>query len=244
MINDSGVLLFESPLDEGGSGVFTGNGGLTTDIALSSGPYSSFGSFHSFNNAGAAAFTATLDSGGEGLFVGDGVTTTTIVLSSAPVFSTIQIPSLNNEGKVAFLADTEGGAEGIFVGPDPVADNVIRVGDALFGSTVTILNFSRSGLNDAGEIAFNYRLADSRVGVAVARPLVIRILSIERLLTGTVHLEVIGAPNLMHTIQATTNLAQSFAPIGTQTAAANGRFSFDDTNASPFQHRFYRVALP
>ena len=46
-------------------------------------------------------------------------------------------------------------------------DKVIALGDALFGSTVTGLDFL-NGLNDAGDVAFLYHLADGRQGIAVA----------------------------------------------------------------------------
>ena len=46
---------------------------------------------------------------------------------------------INNAGDVAFLAQLAPNVFGILTGPDPVADKVIRDGDALFGSTVTML---------------------------------------------------------------------------------------------------------
>jgi hypothetical protein len=45
---------------------------------------------------------------------------------------------------------------------------VIGTGDALNGSTVTDLALGASGLNDDGDIAFNYTLASGTTGVAVA----------------------------------------------------------------------------
>jgi hypothetical protein len=86
------------------------------------------------------------------------------------------IPSLNNSGMVAFLADGS-----IRTGPDPVADKVIAVGDDLFGSTVvefddafdTFTTISQEALNDSGQIAFSYVLADGRRGIARADPIVI-----------------------------------------------------------------------
>ena len=77
-------------------------------------------------------------------------------------------PSLNNSGTVAFAV---GG--GIFTGRDPLADEVISPGDTLFGSTVTQVSGSTQQINDIGQIAFSYKLADGRTGVARADPLVI-----------------------------------------------------------------------
>ena len=55
----------------------------------------------------------------------------------------------------------------MFLGPDPVADKVIAIGDPLFGSTVTELDFDYDALNDHDQIAFAYRLANDQTGVAV-----------------------------------------------------------------------------
>ncbi len=81
-------------------------------------------------------------------------------------------PAINNLGMVAFVATLDTGGRGIFTGADPVADKVIRVGDALDGSTVSILRFFIHGLNDGGQLAFRAGLADGRSGVYRADPVV------------------------------------------------------------------------
>jgi glucose/arabinose dehydrogenase len=53
-----------------------------------------------------------------------------------------------------------------------------------------------------------------------------------------------GVPFKDHTIQATVDLAQSFAVIGTATADGAGNFQFEDTTAADFTNRYYRVAFP
>jgi hypothetical protein len=64
---------------------------------------------------------------------------------------------------------------GIFIGPN--AEKVIASGDALFGSTVFALVMSNDlsltshSLNDAGQIAFRYVLANGRSGIALATPI-------------------------------------------------------------------------
>jgi hypothetical protein len=45
---------------------------------------------------------------------------------------------------------------------------VIKVGDALFGSTVAYLDMGNAALNDVGQFAFSYRLANNVSGIAVA----------------------------------------------------------------------------
>ena len=85
----------------------------------------------------------------------------------------LRFPPLNDRGTVAFLAVLDTAEEGIFTGPDPLADEVIGTGDTLFGSTVTFLGIGSGWLNDNGQIAFVYALADGRFGIARADPLAI-----------------------------------------------------------------------
>ena len=70
------------------------------------------------------------------------------------------------------------------------------------------------------------------------------ITSIARLGDGHILLQCSGVPFRQHTIQATDNLTQPFVPLGTGTAAGNGSFQFEDTGATSFTTRFYRIALP
>jgi hypothetical protein len=76
---------------------------------------------------------------------------------------------INNAGDVAFAAGF-GGVGGIYTGTNPAADFVIRVGDPLFGSTLTGYSFGSDGLNDLGQVAFYYALANGRSGIAIATP--------------------------------------------------------------------------
>lgn len=104
----------------------------------------------------------------------DGATFTTIASESGPLGGTTGIvqfgpPAINASGTVAFWAAIDAGGQGIFTG-DTVESAIVKTGDALFGSSVTGLEFTRRGLNDAGQIAFAYTLADGRRGVARATP--------------------------------------------------------------------------
>jgi hypothetical protein len=60
-------------------------------------------------------------------------------------YSNVREVGINNAGDVAFLAQLAPNTWGILTGPDPVADKVIRDGDALFGSTATVLQGGPSG---------------------------------------------------------------------------------------------------
>ena len=72
----------------------------------------------------------------------------------------------------------------------------------------------------------------------------VSIASTTRIAGGTIRLQGQGLPNVVYTIQATANLTQTFGSIGSVTSAADGTFQFDDTNASSFTQRFYRVKTP
>jgi hypothetical protein len=157
-------------LDTGGEGIFTGSGGPTTTIVDDSGPLNRFFRV-SLNDSGTVAFFASPDTGGQGIFTGSGGPTTTIADDSGP-FNSFGDVSLNNSGTVAFEAVLDTGGRGIFTGPDPLADEVIGRGDTLFGSIVTSFGIGPEALNDTGQIAFNYALADGRIGIARADPLV------------------------------------------------------------------------
>lgn len=72
----------------------------------------------------------------------------------------------------------------------------------------------------------------------------VSILSTTRLSGGTIRVQGKGVANTTYTIEATPDLVQTFAAIGTAAAAADGTFQFDDINASGFTQRFYRVKTP
>jgi hypothetical protein len=74
-----------------------------------------------------------------------------------------------SHGTAAFEGIYAGG-RGIFTASESEFGAVIKTGNSLFGSPVTELGFSRLGFDPdgSGNIAFNYRLADGRQGVALA----------------------------------------------------------------------------
>jgi hypothetical protein len=170
-ISDNGTIAFTAGLDAGGLGIFIKDAGPIVTIVDTVGPFSGF-AFPSVNSSGDVAFHANLDAGGTGIFIGgQGRLTRTVVDSSGP-FSAFDIaPSLNAEGMVVFSATLDAGGHGIFTGPDPLADGVIRSGDALLGSTATSIRLPSATrpLNDNGEIVFEYALANGINGIAVAR---------------------------------------------------------------------------
>lgn len=167
-INDAGTTVaFYADYGSGG-GIFTGDDLPDDLVADSSGAYFQF-DIPAVNDADTVIFRATLDSGGSGIFSGPNSTADRIVGTGGP-YAGFSGYSINDEGTVVFAAELDAGGLGIFTGTDPVAHKVLRTGDPLFGSTVSFVALSRENLNDNGEVAFLYELANGRNGVAIAAP--------------------------------------------------------------------------
>jgi hypothetical protein len=102
-------------------------------------------------------------------------------------FDSNDVPKMNEAGQVAFftnISGADGGVgenEGIFFYDDDLGlMPVARKGYPLLGSTITEMRFTprgsmahdnnRSGLNNRGQVAFAYELADGRSGIAIWSP--------------------------------------------------------------------------
>lgn len=167
-INDSGTTVaFYADYGTGG-GIFKGDDLPDDLVADASGPFFQF-DIPAVNDEDTVIFRATLDSGGEGIYSGPSTTADRIVGTGGP-YAGFSAYSINDAGTVVFAAELDAGGLGLFTGTDPVAHKVIRTGDPLFGSTADFVSLSRENLNDNGEVAFLYGLADGRSGVAVAAP--------------------------------------------------------------------------
>ena len=169
-INEAGTVAFHATMDAGGEGIFTISslgGPITTVADTGSGAFLNFDKV-AIDNAGTVAFYAQSNAGA-GIFTraGGGGPVTTVADSSGPYAGFNKI-AVNNAGTIAFLANLTAGGTGIFTGADAITHRVIATGDALFCSTVTSLEFSKEGINDAGQIAFYFELADHRSGIAAA----------------------------------------------------------------------------
>ena len=172
--NDVGTLAFRK---SNATGIVTVNGGLVTTIVDSTGPFNYFGAAPSLSEAGTVAFVAGKngqDGGVFGIYKGGGGALTTIADISGPFSSlggfNFNQPSLNNSGTVAFIAGLDAGGAGIFIGDGTFTSEVIGIGYALFGSTVSTVQMSPNSLNDSGEVAFWYQLANGINGIAIASP--------------------------------------------------------------------------
>lgn len=151
---------------------------------------------HSINDVGQTAFFARLGgtvggtSDDSGIFRGAGGALTKIARkgqfspnANGRFSGFTSAPALNEAGQVAFLATLSGTSSGtaddsgLFLFDDVLGLlQVSREGDALLGSTITTLAFisnagtngdERSGLNELGQVAYQFSLADGRSGIAV-----------------------------------------------------------------------------
>ena len=174
-MNDAGTFAFRS----GATRIVTFNAGSVTTIVDNSGTLNYFGATPSLNDSGRVAFVAGIegiDGHTYGIYSGNGGPLITIADLSGPFSSfsynsfTSNQPSINDSGSVAFVAGLDVGGYGIFLGDGTVTKQVIGTGDALFGSTVTGFYISPTSLNDSGQVAFAYGLANGTIGIAVANP--------------------------------------------------------------------------
>jgi hypothetical protein len=169
VINANGTLMFRADLKDGSKGIFTSRGGALTTIAETGGPFADFASFPSMNDEGTVAFCAVLKSGGAGVFTAREGRLTTVVGAQGG-FESFRNALINRSGAVVFAGTPRGGTLGIYAGPDPVADRVLGLGDALFGSTVADFALNPVSVNDVGQLAIRVKLANDRQFILRADP--------------------------------------------------------------------------
>ncbi len=167
-INNAGTVAFVGARSAGGQAIATGPNPADI-VANTDGNYFGFAD-PDINDAGRVVFIASLDDGSySGIFDGPDPVADAVITTQGPYRLVTDLQSLNNKDLLVFGAslDSAPKGKGIFTGPDPVADKIIYTGDALFGSTLTNFFFNK-GLNDRGDVAFFYELADGRIGIALA----------------------------------------------------------------------------
>lgn len=159
--NSTAFYAVRTPANGGGIGIFSGNGGPQTPIAVTSGtsPFVNFGPAPGINPGGTVAFHG-IGTAGQGIFHGTGGALTTIA-QTGPVFSNFNdAVSINGFNAVSFGAGLTAGGSGIFRGTGPSAITPI----ALTGTT--FLGFrGPTDVNGSGRVAFVADLAAGGSGV-------------------------------------------------------------------------------
>ncbi|PSB26076.1 exosortase [Chlorogloea sp. CCALA 695] len=155
-INDKGTVVFQSFLDAGGEGIFTGSGGETTTIANTSGSFSRFADNEpTINNEGTVAFFAGLDTGGQGIFTSSGGEIAEVAdLSDLSSSTFVYNPAINDEGTVAFSTSGPGGS-GILTSSGSETTKVVDNSSPFFASV------SDPAINNDGTVAFRATLEDA-----------------------------------------------------------------------------------
>jgi len=115
-VNDAGIVAFQAALRDGGTGVFTGDGGAVAEVAGSA-LLAEVTSHPDLNGAGATSFYADLPGGGQGVFLVRDRRLQTIADTRGSFASIGPLgPTMNDAGTVAFRADRTAGVSGIFAG--------------------------------------------------------------------------------------------------------------------------------
>jgi len=157
--------------------LYLGNGGPLSTIATTA-PGGGFSSIDDFepviNKAGVVAFWGTSTTQGAGYFLANGSTIEKLSFNSgiSPISRSL---SLNSDLEYSFLgsrydAETHSFYSGVFVHANGSDEEVIKVGDALFGSVVTNISVSSQALNDGGQVAFVATLGNGAKAVVLATP--------------------------------------------------------------------------
>lgn len=132
-INDHGVVAFQAALRQGGTGVFTGQGGPIVTVAdTTGGLFASFYSHPDIDNNNSLSVYAEWLSGVQGvLVVREGrmsamADTTSSFACIGPLGPTMSATA-NDQGAVAFRADMKSGGHGVFTATD---GSIITVADS------------------------------------------------------------------------------------------------------------------
>jgi hypothetical protein len=161
-INDAGVVAYSTQLGANNSAILTSDGRRIVTQSENQ----MLSAFPSINNSGVVAFQGKPESTNiAGIYTGAGVPMTLPVVPEVTLVADgsglITDPgargnlAINDRGTVAFWSELSGTGGGIFTGPNRTSDKVIAEGDALLDGTVNLVEFSRNGLNDHGQIVFS-----------------------------------------------------------------------------------------
>ncbi len=166
LLNNMGDAAFTALRVTGGNGVFIGDGGPATTIALDkvADPLSHIATFSASldaNDSGRVAFQARLDSAVNVVYSGNGGPLAVIADTSGAFFEVDSSPAINNSGTVSFRGRQTSavGPTGIFTGSGgPVT--------TLYTQGGTFASFDpQTDINDTGVVAFRATLPTAVKGI-------------------------------------------------------------------------------
>jgi hypothetical protein len=161
VINKSGAVVFRADRKDGLQGIYAGDAGSIRTVVETGDLFQALGHFPSVNDHGTVAFTATLRCAGGGIFSVDEGRITQICDTDG-TFEAYRGALIIGDGAVIRIATPRGGSLGLFSGSDPMADRILAVGDALFGSAVAELASNPVSVSGTGYLAIRARLEDDR----------------------------------------------------------------------------------
>jgi PEP-CTERM motif len=157
------------------SGIFTSTAGKVTPLLLP-GDISPLGTLTSFGQVSQRQSTTAFvgSAGGQNYGIlaknSSGIRVIARAGETTPFgeLSNLHSPSTNGLS-TAFIASTSNSFFNLFAETNGVIARVLGEGDSLFGSTVSQFQFGTTGIDDEGNLAFGYRLADGRTGIGLAK---------------------------------------------------------------------------
>jgi hypothetical protein len=169
VITNDETVVFRADRKDGVQGIYAGRGGSIRTVAETGERFESLGLFPSTNDRGTVAFAATLRSGGAGIFTDHGGRIT-LITERDGAFDAYRGALITSTGAVVMLATPRGGNLGLFDGPDPDADRILALGDALLDSSVEDFAANPVSVNASCQVAIRASLADGRQVILRADP--------------------------------------------------------------------------
>ena len=167
-INDERRVAFWAEFDEGGAGIFVGDGTTLETIATTGDLFDQFHGSPVIDAAGQVYFLAELTTSEKAIYRWDGEELVAVIEPGGPWGDLgYGQPWANDEGRVLFET---GSTWALYVGPEPDAFRVIGQTDTFYGGGVS--EVTPLGLNAGGQVLFHVGLQGGRwVDVlAVATP--------------------------------------------------------------------------
>jgi hypothetical protein len=161
VISESGTVVFRADRKDGVQGIYAAAQGSIRTIAETGDVFESLAHFPSVNDHATVAFAATLRSGGAGVFSAGAGGITQAGDTDGP-YEGYRGALIADDGRIVRIATPLRGRLGLFGGPDPEADRILALGDALLGSTVTDFAANPVSVSGAGHVAIRATLTDGR----------------------------------------------------------------------------------
>jgi uncharacterized protein (TIGR03437 family) len=175
-LSPRGDIIFRADTGGSAAGLYLLRGTNLSPVETAAGPLRVLGGQNcAVNDAGQTAFAAITTGGEVGIYVAKLGDRTQLIFRQGEGSPT-GLVAVNELGTVAYGTEVFAGRgqSAIFSWNEQGTRKVIAVGDELFGSRVRTLpqRLANQGgfLNDQGQIAFIYALADGTAGIAVATP--------------------------------------------------------------------------